>query len=456
MDYFYFFFFLSLSVIILFKSIIKSISDWIMKSEKLNKTGLITFIIGISLTCFSLMQSLWYERLWMVVTLILGILLLIRSFFIIFFLKNIKKMLPILLKHYYKISLPISVTMIFLAFLIVSTDYIGPKRDISNCESDESISVICNFQNPEDIVITPDNKYLFISEFGGVQPFEEHKPGYFAFLEIDTNTKIIPNIKIENNEWGSPNCERKQEDQYGPHGIDLIKRNDGRFQIAVINHYPNETIEMFELIKNNEWSIIWRGCIDVPEKYYFNDVSLKKNGDLFASHMYQRNITLNKWLIQSILKINTGYLVKWNQKEFVKIHNSEGSGPNGIAFNEDSNIIYINYNKGDKLVKFDLNKLEKIASYNVESPDNPYIANNSIWVTSLDAKANDLRDCTVGKNCSAPFSIYELDKSSLSLQNKYSFSKTVFGLPTVAVPINKKLYIGSFRSDRIGVININE
>ena len=91
MDYFYFFFFLSLSVIILFKSIIKSISDWIMKSEKLNKTGLITFIIGISLTCFSLMQSLWYERLWMVVTLILGILLLIRSIFIIFFLKNIKK-----------------------------------------------------------------------------------------------------------------------------------------------------------------------------------------------------------------------------------------------------------------------------------------------------------------------------------------------------------------------------
>ena len=78
--------------------------------------------------------------------------------------------------------------MIFLAFLIVSTDYIGPKKDISNCQSDGSISVICNFQNPEDIVITPDNKYLFISEYVGVQPSEEHKPVYFAYLEIDTNT----------------------------------------------------------------------------------------------------------------------------------------------------------------------------------------------------------------------------------------------------------------------------
>ena len=45
MNYFYFFFFLLLSVIILFKPFTKSISDWVMRSEKLNKTGLITLII---------------------------------------------------------------------------------------------------------------------------------------------------------------------------------------------------------------------------------------------------------------------------------------------------------------------------------------------------------------------------------------------------------------------------
>ena len=66
MNYFYFFFFLSLSVIILFKPFTRSISDWVMKSEKLNKTGLITFIIGFSLTYFSLIQSFWYERMWIV------------------------------------------------------------------------------------------------------------------------------------------------------------------------------------------------------------------------------------------------------------------------------------------------------------------------------------------------------------------------------------------------------
>ena len=96
------------------------------------------------------MQSFWYERMWMVVTLILGILLLIRSLFILFFIEKIKKILPVFIGNYYKFTIPISITMVFLAFLIVTTDYIGPQKDISNCESDNQIQVICKFNNSEE------------------------------------------------------------------------------------------------------------------------------------------------------------------------------------------------------------------------------------------------------------------------------------------------------------------
>jgi hypothetical protein len=54
-----------------------------------------------------------------------------------------------------------------------------------------------------------------------------------------------------------------------------------------------------------------------------------------------------------------------------------------------------------------------------------------------------------------PFSIHELDKDTLELNNKYIFSKTVFGLPTVAVPVYKKIYMGSFHADRLGSFSIN-
>ena len=456
MNYFYFFFFLVLSVVILIKPFARLISNWVMRSEKLMVTGLVTLLIGVFCLYVSLSNEFWYECVWLIVTFIIGIALLIRGMLTILFLVKIKKMLPYFMRNYYKFVIPISFSLIYLSFLIVSSDYIGPQKDISSCDSDKDIKVICGFSNPEDIVITPDKEFLLMSEFGGIGPYEDQKPGFFALLDLKTGKKIIPNITIARNSWGDPSCSRNNDDQYGPHGIDFVERNDGKFQLGVISHYPNETIEMFELMKTNEsWDFIWRGCIDVPYKYYFNDISLKKDGSFFASHMYERDITLNEWLLTSLLKNDSGFLVHWDDNLFKKVPGTDGSGPNGIAFDEKSNIIYINYNQGDKIVSFDLLKNKVVNSTFIEAPDNPYLDNDFIWVTSLDFQPNDFGECEFKKSCSLPFSIYKLEMDSLNVLDKYSFNKTVFGLPTVAVPIKNKVYMGSFHSDRLGVFEIN-
>jgi len=292
-----------------------------------------------------------------------------------------------------------------------------------------------------------------MSEFGGIGPYEEQKSGYFALLDLKTKTKIIPNITIEENIWGDPKCSRTINKKHGPHGIDLIKRNDGRYQLGVINHYPDETIEMFEMIKKKgSWDMVWRGCIDVPYELYFNDISLRRDGSFYASHMYDRDITLNRWLFVSIIKTNTGFLVEWAENKFKKVEGSDGSGPNGIALDEDSNIIYINYNQGDSITKFDLLSNKKLNKKFIEAPDNPFIDGDDVWVTSLDFQPNDFGECEFKVSCSLPFSIYKLDKNNLEIKDKYSFSKTVFGLPTVAVPIKNEVFLGSFHSDRLGII----
>ena len=465
MNYFYFFFFLLLASFILIKPLAKIISNWIIASEKLTKTGLLTVLIGVVCIVFSIKgleaygaeNEFWYERTWQVITFSIGILLVLRGLVIILFLNSIKNNLTFFMKHYYKFAIPVSIFLTFISFVAVSNDYIGPQKDISSsCTAEKNIRVICGFSNPEDIVITPDNKFLLMSEFGGIGPYEDQKPGFFALLDLETEEKIIPTISIAENNWGDPECKRGIGDKYGPHGIDLIKRKDGSFQLGVISHYPNETIEMFELIKiNNEWSLIWRGCINVPYEYYFNDISLKEDGEFFASHMYKRDITLNEWLITSLLKSNSGFLVKWENNTFRKIPNTEGSGPNGIAFDEEAGLMYINYNQGDKIVSFDINKNKIINSQYIEAPDNPYIDGIHIWITSLDFQPNDFGECEFRDSCSLPFSIYKLDRESLKIVKKYSFSKSIFGLPTVAVPVEDEVYMGSFHSDRIGVFQHN-
>jgi DNA-binding beta-propeller fold protein YncE len=396
-------------------------------------------------------NSAWAERLWILLTLIVGILLCIRGLVVIFFLEKIKKILPLYLNHYYKFSIPISAVMISLALFTVTTDYIGPQKNISECKSDDAISVICGVSNPEDIVVTPDNKYLLISEFGGIRPYDSTKSGGFALLRLSDNKIITPKISFGKNIWGEDSC--KQNEIFGPHGIDLVQREDGSYQLGVINHYPGETIEMFELVQKSEqdtWSFVWRGCVEVPEKYYLNDVALKKDGTFYVSHMYSRDITMTKWLITALFKKDSGVILEWNKDSFIEIPNSEGSGPNGITLNELTNNLFISYNQGDRVVKFDLSDNKKLQTFKVESPDNIYINKDSVWLTSLDFQPNDAGDCIERPACSLPFSIYEIDRETFVLKNENSFNKTVFGLPTIAVPIDNTIFMGSFHSDRLG------
>ncbi len=450
MNYFYFFFFLFLSLLLWVKPLIVFICKKIDGAQNLHILGGLTFLIGIAMVIFSI-NSDWAERLWILLTLIVGILLCIRGLVVIFFLEKIKKILPLYLNHYYKFSIPISVVMISLALFTVTTDYIGPQKNISECKSDDAISVICGVSNPEDIVVTPDNKYLLISEFGGIRPYDSTKSGGFALLRLSDNKIITPKISFGKNIWGEDSC--KQNDIFGPHGIDLVQREDGSYQLGVINHYPGETIEMFELVQKSEhdtWSFVWRGCIEVPEKYYLNDIALKKDGTFYVSHMYSRDITMTKWLITALLKKDSGVILKWNKDSFIEIPNSEGSGPNGITLNESTNNLFISYNQGDRVVKFDLSDNKKLQTFKVESPDNIYINKDSVWLTSLDFQPNDAGDCIERPACSLPFSIYEIDRETFVLKNKNSFNKTVFGLPTIALPIENGIIMGSFHSDRLG------
>ena len=450
MNYFYFFFFLFLSLLLWVKPLIIFICKKIDEAQNLHILGGLTFLIGMAMVIFSI-NSDWAERLWILLTLIVGILLCIRGLVVIFFLEKIKKILPLYLNHYYKFSIPISVVMISLALFTVTTDYIGPQKNISECKSDDAISVICGVSNPEDIVVTPDNKYLLISEFGGIRPYDSTKSGGFALLRLSDNKIITPKISFGKNIWGEDSC--KQNDIFGPHGIDLVQKEDGSYQLGVINHYPGETIEMFELVQKSEhdtWSFVWRGCIEVPEKYYLNDIALKKDGTFYVSHMYSRDITMTKWLITALFKKDSGVILEWNKDSFIEIPNSEGSGPNGITLNESTNNLFISYNQGDRVVKFDLSDNKKLQTFKVESPDNIYINKDSVWLTSLDFQPNDAGDCIERPACSLPFSIYEIDRETFVLKNKNSFNKTVFGLPTIALPIENGIIMGSFHSDRLG------
>ena len=266
------------------------------------------------------------------------------------------------------------------------------------------------------------------------------------------------NISHSNNTWGDGLCFRKNNDLLGPHGIDLITRKDGLYQLAVVNHIEYESIEMYELKKSEtSWQLIWRGCVRAPVENYLNDVSLKSDGSLFVSHMYDRDSSISSFLSAALFKKKTGYVLQWNSKQgFSKVVESEGSMPNGIAYDENNNLLYINNNLGDKVRVLDLNRKTSVAETYLKAPDNLILTEESLWVTTLDHEILDILKCSESITCTLPFSVYELDPLTLEEKRKFSFRKTVFGLPTVALPVKDKIWIGSFRSDRIAYLNLDQ
>ncbi len=455
MNEFYAIFFLLLSILVMIKPFVKVLSSFI-DSSQIKKLAIFLIIFGLFLIYYVINQPIWYERYWKVMTFVLGVIFLIRGLIIFYKPKLVKTFIIFYIKNFYKFSSVLSILMLLISSSMLFIDYLGPKKNINNCESSEQIDVICGVSNPEDIVAIPNTEFLLFSEFGGMQPFSKFKKeSFLKILNTQMDHVIIPKLKFGKKTLGEENCNRDENDEFNLHGIDVLQKGKV-IQVGAINHYPKETIEMFELERlNNNWFITWKGCISINNNVFLNDLSFKEDGTFYTTVMFDDDdITWIKWLISSIFKKDTGYIKYWDGKNFQILENSNGVQPNGIAFDKDNKLIYVAYNQGNLINIFDPIAKRVINSIYINSPDNITIDNNSIFVTELNHNLGDSPNCINMTVCSLPFSVIELSKEDLKQINKYEYSNTIFGLPTVAVPHNNSIYIGSFHSERIAKISL--
>ncbi len=347
--------------------------------------------------------------------------------------------------------------LIVICFMIFI--WLGNKdsmQPLEGCESNTELSVYCDFMNPEDLALTPDDNFLIVAEFGGMAPLVEMTSGKLSFFSLKEKTKINANISFGNNEWGSKDCSRSSDVPFGPHGIDLIQRDDGRFQLAVVSHHPKESIEMFELIENNGWVLEWKGCIDVDGRYYFNDVSLDTAGNFYATHMFDSDFSLIRALWNVFAKSDTGFVVKWNTDDsFENLAFTAGSFPNGIALDQNNNNLIVNYNLGDKSILFNLATKESLGVFEYNSPDNVIIKDGYAWIANHDHTVAESLRCGEMITCPLPFSINKLSLLDFSLINSYKFESKNMGIGTVGLPHDGSLWIGSYKSDRLAEANLS-
>ncbi|MGK0473076.1 MAG: hypothetical protein ACJAR0_003568 [Candidatus Azotimanducaceae bacterium] len=318
----------------------------------------------------------------------------------------------------------------------------------AECKPDTNLNVHCGYKNAEDLALTPDGKFLVMTGFSALP--DTYLSEMYLF-DLDSQSRAHLTITLADNTWGDTSCMRDSLD-FSPHGLSLRSRTDGTYQLAITNHLPEETIELFELIQNEaSWGLVWRGCVTAPSNTLLNDVALTLSGEFYTTEMYNADLPFDELLAAGADESITGYVWYWQGAQgFIKVEGTEGSFPNGIALSEDEEHLYINYWFAGKTTKFNLSTSKVEFEHNAGKADNLTNVNGDIWVAKHDMSLDQLAECppTLAQ-CLLPFTIYKLSGEDLSEQAAYSFNSKTFGAATVAIPHEGQVWLGTFHGDRI-------
>ena len=421
--------------------------------------GVLELLIAGAVLGYFLTQPFWMDYTGNILVVVIGCLAVIEGLFVIFAESYLRSLTKLILAHYYRFAIPVAVLLIGLGCYLLLWSYAGDLRDISNCEGDQHLSVICDVDYPEDLVLTPDSYFFIAPQFGGIGPFvklENRRPGKLSLVNIAEKTARDLDIRFSDNTWGDGVCERSQDDLMEPHGIDLAQRADGTYQLAVVNHYLGDRIEMFELVrKDASWMLVWRGCVRVPEVYYLNDISVSDDGSFYTSHMYHPDFTILDFALVGLFKYNTGYVMRWDREHgFGQVPGSEGAHPNGLIFDSERDVLYVAHTLGDRIDVLDMATRTILETFRLNSPDNLIMKDGFVWATSWDHEILDTVPCKLHFPCALPFSIYQLEPITLELINKWRFNHTKIGMPTVTYPLDGRNWIGAAYSDRVVFFSI--
>jgi hypothetical protein len=338
-----------------------------------------------------------------------------------------------------------------LALLVGCGSQVTP---VTSCEAESGLQPVCGFHNPEDIAHHRPTGDLLISEFGAMDGSEPgrlvaYRPGEEAPRPLFPAADAV--VEAERG-WGDPSCPGPPA-ALSPHGIDLEQREDGSWQLLVVNHGGRESVEFFQVTTlDGRARLHWRGCTRVPHPDFLNDVVGDGAGGFWATHMHPRDAAFSS-MFKAMLGTDVGHVVRWRPGAgFSVVPGSAGRMPNGIERSADGRELYVNLYMGSEVVRLDRASGRVLARVQVPSPDNStWGEDGRLLVASHDDGLLEFAACSDLESgaCGFRFRILALDPETLEAEVLLEHRGAPLGAVTVAREVNGVLWLGTFAGDRI-------
>lgn len=323
-----------------------------------------------------------------------------------------------------------------------------PTTPLMSCGVHGDIEVFCGTQQPEDLEIAPDGKFLIATQF--LNQGRGTTPGGMILFDLSKKSFRRMNITVKpDKSWGDAACPGPVGDALVSHGESLRKLRDGKWALYVVNHGGRESIEMYELAREGGgWGLIWHGCELAQHDY--NDVAILPDGGFVGT--YPNGLTTGRGGAPGG-NAPTGYVARWTPgKGEAEVPGTRMRFPNGVVVSADGRYMYVNEFMAKTVHKFDLSSGAAMGSVTVD-----FLPDNLTWTDQgrlLAAGVKGARgDCPEGSGrpCIGGFGVAEIDPATMQARTVFdsaSVEPLITGVSS-ALKVGNSIYLGAFQGDRI-------
>jgi hypothetical protein len=350
---------------------------------------------------------------------------------------------------------PVVVALAAVLWFVVA----APGASAVDCSPAGRITFICGVTNVEDFAAAAETKWVIGSDLstpGSPQ-------GYLYLFDTGkkTGSTVPPSkIVIRPDKKTYPGCPGPLDMKtFSPHGLDLTRSGGTHRTLYAVNHGGRESVEVFIVdLSKSRPVFTWKGCVIVPKGFWPDAVASLPDGGIVVTSLWDPTDA------NRVAKLNSGRpvgaLAEWHPgKGWSQVPGAGGmSGPNGVIVSPDGKNIYVAEWSGKRIARID----RETNPPKVDTVPIDILADNvrwapsgtSIFVGGQDATVKQVLDCFESRavNCAVPFRIYRMDPATLALTEVIrSGVYGVMGAGTGAIQVGNKIWVSSFRADRIGI-----
>jgi sugar lactone lactonase YvrE len=340
-----------------------------------------------------------------------------------------------------------------LACLAAASTTTHGQTQPAACAPAGGLTFICGVQNPEDLVIVPNTRWMLASGMApgsGLQLVDTRAKRFTKLFATGTATTRADRTRF-------PNCPGPLDPKVALlHGLSLRGAAAGRHTVYATNHGGRESIEVFELDATGATpTASWVGCVPLPNGLAANSVAAFTDGTLVATVL----ITPDKTFEDAFAGRITGVVLMWTpgSAAFRPVPGTEMSANNGIETSPDDREFYVVSTTTKRVVAFgraNPGKPLRTAQLKEFGPDNVRWTSDGRLITA--GMIDNEPGCggppktEAGIRCPRGYIAVTIDPKTMAVTELARGPATPsFTGTAIAMRMGDELWLGSFNADRL-------